>query len=167
LDYNDIIAVDPEHLTIVDGFFLCGGNIILRALTSGHVVQGLVVADNQFDGCGDVSIILDQTQAKFSSVIDTEIVGNMYANGYKMVGTKAVGQITAKASSFIFNFTEYLLFPNIQTVEYSIQINDGSFVQHASRPPVGLLVTVETSDVVNATVTVTVDQSTSSTKMCC
>eukprot|EP00026_Physarum_polycephalum_P007760 Phypoly_transcript_07826.p1 GENE.Phypoly_transcript_07826~~Phypoly_transcript_07826.p1 ORF type:complete len:480 (+),score=49.66 Phypoly_transcript_07826:140-1579(+) len=168
LDYNDIVAIDPEHLTIVDGFFLCGGNIILRALTSGHVVQGLVVADNQFDGCGDQSIILDQSQATFSAVVDTFIVDNMYANGYKIIGTSAVGQVTAESSSFVFNFTEYLLFPFIKKVQYSVQINTpGVFVQHASRPPTGLIVIVETSQKVNATVTVSVDQSVPSAQECC
>jgi len=168
LDFNDIVAVDPEHLTIVDGFFLCGGNIILQALTWGHVIQGLVIADNQFDGCGQATIVLDQSQAVFSSVVDTTITGNMYTEGYTLVATSAVGQITTVSSLFVFNFTDYLLFPFIKKVQYSIQINEaGVFVQHASRPPVGLVVAVETSQVVNATVTVSVDQSVPSSLECC
>jgi len=49
----------------------------LSALTNGHIIQGLVVANNQFDGCGGPSIVLDESVAKFSTVIDTEIEGNV------------------------------------------------------------------------------------------
>jgi len=167
LDYNDIVAVDPEHLTIVDGFFLCGGNIVLQALTSGHIIQGLVVTDNQFDLCGGPSIVLDQSAAAFSAVIDTTIDGNMYYGGYKIRGTRATAQLRSTASSWVFNFSEVLLFPTIKTVQYSIQVNSPNvFVQHVSRPPNGIVVTVETNAVVDATVTVTVDQSASSEPCC-
>jgi hypothetical protein len=137
----------------------------LRALTNGHIVQGLVVTDNQFDNCGGPSIVLDQSAAKFSAVYDTTIDGNMYSNGYKIIGTRATAQLTNTSSTWTFNFTGSLLFSTINTVQYSIQINEPRvFTQHTSRPPEGLVVVVQTSTVVAATVTVTVDQSVPSQK---
>jgi len=91
----------------------------------------------------------------------------MYDNGYKIYGTRATAQQRATASSWVFNFSQVLLFSSIQTVQYSIQVNSPNvFVQHASRPPDGLVVIVQTSSVVDATVIVTVDQSISSDPCC-
>jgi hypothetical protein len=57
-----------------------------------------------------------------------------------------------------FDFTDALLLPYIVSVTYSIEVAGSVFVQHVSRPPVGLTVNVETNILVDATVYITVDQ---------
>ena len=61
-----------------------------------------------------------------------------------------------------FNFTENLLFPEIKSVQYSIELDDGLFARHASRAPVGNVVEVVTDVPVSGTVYINVDQNTPS-----
>jgi len=166
LDYNDIVAVDPEHLTITDGFFLCTGRIVLKASTAKHVISGLVIVDNEFDDmgasfCGATSIILDESEAKFTGVFDTVINNNMFTSKYTVASSQADAQQSLKnATKWEFDFSKRLLFTQIQSVQYSIQVNQArSFIRHSSRMPQGNTVAVETDMAADATVFIHVDQS--------
>jgi len=163
LDFNSVVAVAPEHLSIEQSFFLCGGNIVLVATPQHHTIQGLNIVGNQWDGCKNETIILDETQAKFTDVYDTVINDNMMnPNTLVLRSTQATASLTLEqATQWAFNFTNRLLFPNILSVQYSIELNSG-FARHASRSPKGRTVVVETDVPVSGTVTVTVDQSMSS-----
>lgn len=61
------------------------------------------------------------------------------------------------ATRWSFDFSEQLLFPDIEQVVYSV-VSDGQFFQHVARTPQGATVVVETSEAVDATVTVEVAQ---------
>jgi len=160
LDYNSLIVVDPEHVTIEGGFFLCGGNIVIQASTQNHEIQGLSIRDNQYDGCNNDSIIVDERAAKFTGIYDTVIDGNMMSPTYRVKSSKETAQLRqVNAQTWTFDFTNRLLFSKIETVDYSIQIEGNVFARHTARPPVGRTVTIETDVPVTATVTVTVDQS--------
>uniref|UniRef100_A0A6B2L5B9 Rhamnogalacturonase A/B/Epimerase-like pectate lyase domain-containing protein n=1 Tax=Arcella intermedia TaxID=1963864 RepID=A0A6B2L5B9_9EUKA len=161
LDFNSVVAVAPEHLSIVDGFFLCGGNIVLVAIPGHQTVNGLNVIDNQWDQCSNNTIMLDQTQAKFTDVIDTTIESNM-ANptSLLMKSTKATAKLRLEnASKWQFDFNNRLLFGSIQNFGYSMVIEGNGFARHAARAINGNIVTVETDQPVTGTVYVWVDQS--------
>jgi hypothetical protein len=161
LDYNSVVAVAPEHLSIEESFFLCGGNIVLVSIPNHTTIKGLNIIGNQWDLCKNDTIVLDQTKAKFTDVNDTVIKDNMM-NPQTMVvkSTQASAKLRlVQATKWEFDFSERLLFPQIQSVKYSFEIEGNTFAMHASRPPVGKTVTVETNIPVTGTVTIEVDQS--------
>ena len=47
LDWNDLVVADPGLFTVMDSFFLCGGRIVLKAVSTG-AVTGFYAAGNQF-----------------------------------------------------------------------------------------------------------------------
>jgi len=160
LDYNSIVAVAPEHLTISDSFFLCGGNVVLKATEKHTSILGLNIIGNQFDVCHNTSVMLDEREAKFTTVQDTIIQGNMLSSSYSTGSTQASASLRLENSTkWHFDFSKILLFQSIKHVTYSIEIENGEFTMHASRKPVGNTVDVETSHPVTATVEIHVDQS--------
>jgi hypothetical protein len=159
LDYNSLIIEAPEHATVTDGFFLCGANIVIKASKEFPKIDGLVISNNQFDACKNDTIILDESETPFTSIIDTEIYGNMFSGGYTVKSTRAEAQMYKKNSTmWMFDFSDRLLFSSIATVKYSIQLDSG-FCRHVSRPPKGKTVVIETDEPVDALVVVEVEQS--------
>ena len=60
---------------------------------------------------------------------------------------------------WVFDFSDDLLFGEIDTVSYSLMLdNEEPLVMHAARPPVGTSVTIETSTPCDAMVSVSVIQ---------
>jgi len=151
----------PQHLSIEESFFLCGGNIVLVAIPGHQSIIGLNIVGNQWDGCKNESIVLDQTKAKFSSIYDTVINNNMiYPMSLSTRSTQAMARLNlTQATKWTFDFSNRLLFSDIQSVQYSFEVEGGTFARHVSRPPVGRTVVVETDVPVSGTVTVVVDQS--------
>ena len=81
LDMNQLVACDPTMLVISDSYFLAGGHITLRAMPQKHEIRGLSVHGNTFRpaaGRGGPTIVLDQTRANFSRVIDMSVAGSVY-----------------------------------------------------------------------------------------
>lgn len=154
------VAVAPEHLTIEEGFFLCGGNVVIQAIPKFQVVNGLNIINNEFDCNKNQTVVLDQRLATFTDFTDVVIKDNMASSDYKVKSTLASQQLTLmNATKWIFDFSSELLLPSIYSIQYSIQIQEpGVFARHTSRPPDGLTVVIETDVHVSATVFVTVDQ---------
>ena len=88
LDYNSLVAVDPAELVITDGFFLCGGNIVIRASGAGNIA-GLSIIGNEFAECNNDTIIFDERNGQFSGVYDIYVAGNMATSGYLLKSTQA------------------------------------------------------------------------------
>lgn len=49
LDYNSLVVVDPQHVSVTDTFFLGGGNLVLKATKPNMTVHGLVVKDSIYN----------------------------------------------------------------------------------------------------------------------
>ena len=141
------------------GFFLAGGNIVLQAGPAG-TIQGLTITGNEFSQSVNDTIVFDQRAYAFSTVQDVYIAGNIASSEYTIKSTASLA--LTNSSVWSFDFSSALLLPYINTVTYSIQIEGESFARHASRPPNGLVVEIVTDVPVNATVFVSVDQSTPS-----
>ena len=106
--------------------------------------------------------MLLEDQYPFNIVEDVTVTGNI-AQGYSIMSTQASASLYQQdATVWGFNFTDYLLFPSIKSVTYSIEIEGTAFARHASRPPVGNYVEVVTDVPVSGTVYISVDQSTPS-----
>ena len=81
LDMNQLVACDPTMLVISDSYFLAGGHITLRAMPQKHEIRGLSVHGNTFRpaaGRGGPTIVLDQTRANFTRVLDMSVGGSVY-----------------------------------------------------------------------------------------
>ena len=121
-----MVAVAPEHLTVVDSFFLCAANIVIAAIPGATTINGLIISDNQFDGCNNDSVIIDERLAAFTAVYDTYITDNLLTSGYNLKGVEAFAQLTlSQATEWTFDFSDQLLFPTITSVEYSVQFSSG------------------------------------------
>ena len=134
LDYNDLVAVDPEHLLVSSGFFLGGGALRLKASKAGRgVINGLVVRDSEFDYSSDgPAIKLDESEARFSALIDTVIDGNMLDSTYHSLTTRVTRRFqfvtVAAPASYCFDLRDSLLFPqfNATSVQVTLHTADAS-----------------------------------------
>ena len=141
LDWNDLVAVDPQHLVVADSFFLGGGAIYLVASSKNHQINGLSITDNEWDDGGGVAAIqLNQTQAQFTALIDSRIDGNMLDGSYHSTSTSANTRTTVTHSkannnaTYCIDLTSTLLFSqfNLTSVQLTVIVNDLSMGVPAS-----------------------------------
>jgi hypothetical protein len=185
LDYTALRLVDPVHISVMNTFFLGGGTLVVAAGKKA-IVDGLTVMDNtwnQFNSgawvTGNVTLVVDERNGtKFSKVTDVVMLGNIGSSAGKasmapraVTATQTLTQHTP-STRWEFDFSGVFAFPNlgIVDVQYSIEIGGGesrggesalaagAFARHASRPPVGQRVAVETDVPVVGTVTLTATQ---------
>ncbi|XP_042520727.1 polygalacturonase QRT3-like [Macadamia integrifolia] len=160
MDYNGIVAEDPVQLLISNTFFLGDGFILLKSIKG--VIKGVNIVDNTFSGNGKgVDIVqLDQSKGPFKT-IDGVVIDRNNVNAMKLRATVARGLKEGNGSSWVIDFNNVLLFPNlIRHVQYSLSTpGSGSFPNHALRNISGNRVVVESDRPVQASVHVTVDQS--------
>ena len=149
--------------------------MVLKATPELHEIKGLRVSGNTFRpaaGRGGPTIVLDETEASFSRIIDMTVAGNVYGidgpswdPNVTVASTRVTRSLRrVNSTEWRFDFSDILLFPTIRRVQYSIEIEEDGpgqacFARHASRPPKGNTVRVVTDVPVTATVTATVDQS--------
>eukprot|EP01043_Picozoa_sp_COSAG02_P051196 COSAG02_NODE_5359_length_4399_cov_8.574651_3_plen_180_part_00 len=156
----------------------------MRATPALHAIKGLSIHGNTFRpaaGRGGPTIVLDESRANFTQVIDMSVSGSIYGidgpswDPNTTISTTSVTRSMRKvhATEWAFDLSDILLFPHLPIkpghVQYSIEIEapegndednkDAIFARHASRPAVGTVVRVVTDVAVTATVTITVDQS--------
>ena len=77
LDYNSLVLTSPQAVLVTDCFFLCSGNLVVRATSDTDSINGLSVIGNEFELCGNDTIIFDERNGKFTSVYDMYVAGNM------------------------------------------------------------------------------------------
>ena len=170
LDWSDLVVEDPSMFSVTDSFFLCGGRLVLKAGAAGSAA-GVYAVGNQFHNSycahtGDQSIVTDVSERPFTGVTDVTIAGNMVsAPTITNVGVRVTRTVSPDhpTNQFTVDFTGVLLFDvsdvPIRTIEYSLTVHGQPLVPHAARPAKGAVVTIETTQPVSGTVTVTVDQS--------
>ncbi|KAJ4975183.1 hypothetical protein NE237_000289 [Protea cynaroides] len=160
LDYNGIVAEDPVQLLISNSFFLGDGFILLKSING--VLRGVNIVDNMFSGSGKgVNIVqLDQSKGNFKT-IDGVVIDRNNVNKMTLRSTVARGLKEGNGSSWVIDFNNVLLFPNlINHVHYTFStMNSGSFPNHVLRNVAENRVVVESDKPVPATVYVTVNQS--------
>ena len=138
---------DPTSVIVESTFFLH----TYATLHAVHgVLDGLVMRYNTFTT--PQSVVLDGTFAHPKGVDVSNSMGVSKT-------TRASASLHQHGSTrWSFNFSEQLIFPNVEQVIYSVVSDDLSFFQHMARTPIGAAVIVETSAAVDATVTVEVAQ---------
>ncbi|XP_043688211.1 polygalacturonase QRT3 isoform X1 [Telopea speciosissima] len=160
MDYTGIVAEDPVQLLISNTFFLGDGFILLKSIKG--VIRGVNIVDNMFSGSGTgVNIVqLDQSNGPFKT-IDGVVIDRNNVNEMKLRATVAREMTEGNGSSWVIDFNNVLLFPNlIKHVHYTLSTPvSGYFPNHALRNVSENRVVVESDRTVQATVFVTVNQS--------
>merc|ERR1712048_928824 len=169
-DGNDVVLTAPiQTVSIEDGFFLFGAQVLLRATAKNSIIDGLSIVGNQFLYGGSLPIIgLDEDESgsgrQFVEVKQMIVRDNLLQSGHVYVQPRVSNSMTlSNARQFVFDFEGQLLF-NAERIpfawiDYSVQYNDDSFTPHALRRPNGTQVIVEFEQPTSASVYVTVDQS--------
>ena len=167
-DYNDHVLYNPTLITLEDGFYLCGGRIVLAATGANAPAVGVTIAGNQFSGtCGRAhaaTVVTDTSNGTFAAPLDVSVRDAAVEGAWIATGTTVTRSLTARFTTrWVIDFSPWLLFNTatapIRTISYSFVLDGGQFARSAARAPVGGVVTVETDASVSGTLTVTVDQS--------
>ncbi|KAK9062340.1 hypothetical protein SSX86_019526 [Deinandra increscens subsp. villosa] len=157
LDYNSIVVHDPSQVHITNGFFLGGGNIVLKSI-SGRI-SGLNIVNNMFSGDSRSVVEIDGV---FTNVEQVVIDGNNVNGGMRLKSTVGKMAVAGSGSVWVADFSPVLVFPDrIRHVQYSIY-NGGwgkeGMGGHAVSNVSGNVVVVETEKQINGTVWFLVDQ---------
>ncbi|KAF9685391.1 hypothetical protein SADUNF_Sadunf03G0049700 [Salix dunnii] len=159
LDYNSIVMEDPVQVHVTNGLFLGEGNIVLKAINGR--ISGVNIVNNMFnaDPKGTTPIVgLDGT---FTSIDQVLIDQNDVVSGMKYKSTVGKLTVAGNATKWVADFSSVLLFPNqINHFQYSFYIHGmpNGFPTHAITNVSNNVVVVESDKLVNAVVSVIVDQ---------
>ncbi|KAH8514122.1 hypothetical protein H0E87_007106, partial [Populus deltoides] len=159
LDYNSIVMEDPVQVHVTNGLFLGEGNIVLKAING--KISGVNIVNNMFnaDPKGTTPIVgLDGT---FTSIDQVLIDQNDVVSGMKYKSTVGKLTVAGNATKWVADFSSVLLFPNqINHFQYSFYIHGmpNGFPIHAITNVSNNVVVVESDKLVNAVVSVIVDQ---------
>lgn len=159
LDYNSIVMEDPVQVHVTNGLFLGEGNIVLKAING--KISGVNIVNNMFnaDPKGTTPIVgLDGT---FTSIDQVLIDQNDVVSGMKYKSTVGKLTVAGNATKWVADFSSVLLFPNqINHFQYSFYVHGmpNGFPIHAITNVSNNVVVVESDKLVNAVVSVIVDQ---------
>lgn len=157
MDYNSIVIEDPTQVHVSNGFFLGGGNVVLKSMNGR--ISGLNIVNNMFSGASRSVVEIDGV---FTSIDQVEIDQNNVRGGMRLKSTIGKMAVTGNGTIWIADFTPMLVFPNkISHVQYSVYNGAGSIEGvggHAVTNVSGNVVVVETEKQLNGIVWFLVDQ---------
>ncbi|XP_071709700.1 polygalacturonase QRT3 [Rutidosis leptorrhynchoides] len=157
MDYNSIVIQDPTQVHVSNGFFLGGGNIVLRAVNGR--ISGLNIVNNMFTGDSRNVVEIDGV---FTSIDQVVIDQNNVRGGMRLKSTIGKMAVSRNGTIWVANFSPILVFPNrIGHVQYSVYNGGGSIEGvggHAVTNITENVVVVETEKQLNGTVWFLVDQ---------
>ena len=157
LDFQPLDIYDPEGVVIESTFFL-ESPVRLHAVHGR--LNGLFMRyntwSNEFGGANNSIELI----GAFLHPEDVDISDSHYSLGKGVAKTTRAraSLYQENATRWSFNFSEQLLFPEIDQVIYSVVSDVPVLFQHVARTPQNATVVVETSAAVKATVTVEVMQ---------
>eukprot|EP01065_Artemidia_motanka_P012713 TRINITY_DN1701_c10_g1_i1.p1 TRINITY_DN1701_c10_g1~~TRINITY_DN1701_c10_g1_i1.p1 ORF type:complete len:505 (+),score=193.60 TRINITY_DN1701_c10_g1_i1:205-1515(+) len=146
LDGNTLDMYDPTQVVVESTFFL-GTHAVIHSLNG--KIEGLAMRYNTYTT--PQSVVLDGSFAAPRGVVLSDEIDAVT----RTRATRSLSQ--TNATKWAFDFSDVLLFPSIDTVQYSVSSAGGFFMHHAL-PAQGRKVTVVTSQPTTATVVVTVWQ---------
>ena len=170
MDFTDLVLRNAQQISVTNGFFLGGAQIVFEAQKANDTVLGVSILSNVWYDCSGPSLAVNETGgAFFSSIVDLDVIGTSFC-GYSKI--KATGlPIATKVhtsntdGTMSFDFTDVLLFPSagIASAQLSsLNVSPTTFSAINSVPSAGepLTVTLYTAgNLNNAQFIVNVDQS--------
>ncbi|WOG81559.1 hypothetical protein DCAR_0100710 [Daucus carota subsp. sativus] len=159
LDFNSIVIEDPSQVHVINGFFLGGGNIVLKSIRGR--ISGLTIVNNMFTGNEKSTwtpiVSLD---GAFSS-IDQVVIDHNNVNGMSLRSTVGKMAVSGNGTEWVADFSSVLVFPNqINHVQYSFYVPgfSGGFPGHVLTNVSNNIVVVGSEKPINGVVSVVVDQ---------
>jgi hypothetical protein len=141
LDYNALTVYSPQQVTVENTFFLqTGVNIIARNASGtagatsggdGGTIRDFTLRSNSYMG-GTRRPNPIEVIGKFTTVRNVQVVDSFSANK----STKVMKSLSLKnTTSWIFNFTDDLLFPGLidDYISYSVVSSSDKFFSHMAR----------------------------------
>nr|XP_043634380.1 polygalacturonase QRT3 [Erigeron canadensis] len=158
MDYNSIIIQDPTQVHISNGFFLGGGNVVLKSISG--KISGLNIINNMFTGDDSRDVV--ELDGDFVSVDQVVIDQNNAKGRMRLKSTIGKMSVAGNGTMWIADFSTVLVFPNrISHVQYSVYNSAGSIEGmggHGVTNVTGTIVVVETEKQMNGIVWFLVDQ---------
>ncbi|KAJ8758638.1 hypothetical protein K2173_000359 [Erythroxylum novogranatense] len=154
LDYNSIVIEDPFQVSVTNGLFFAGANIVLKSING--QISRINIVDNIFSGLATGNVPIVELDGQFRSIGQVVVDRN---NAKNMQMKSTVGKLTVrgKGCKWEADFSSALVFPNrIEHFQYSVQT--AGYVMHAVTSISDNKIVVESSEAVDATVSVTVEQ---------
>ena len=133
LDYNTLDMYDPSS-TVIESTFFLETYAVIHALKG--TIDGLVMRYNSYTT--PQSVVLDGSFSSAKNVLISDEVGASKSTRARRVVTRS----GAASGTYSFDFSDALLFPWIDSVQYSVTLASG-FAMHAARPPNGTRLVVE------------------------
>ncbi|KAH7546062.1 polygalacturonase QRT3 [Ziziphus jujuba] len=157
LDFTSIVLEDPVQVHVTNGLFLGDANIVLKSIHG--QVFGLNIVDNMFNGSPQNKIPIVNLDGEFTKV-DQVVIDRNNAIGMSLKSTVGKLVVASNGTKWAADFSEVLVFPNrISNFQYSFQSQgDPKFTSHAVTNVTNNVVVVESEKVVNALVSVVVEQ---------
>lgn len=148
LDFTDLVLTNAQQLSISNGFFLGGAQILFQAPKAGSTVYGVSIIGNVWYDTGSVAMAVNETVGTWTSVTDLVVSGTSLQQGQPSTTglVKATqSQVVSHAGwintiPLVFNFSNTLLFPNAPIASSSVQVvaMEGPS-QAAAMPPLPIL----------------------------
>ncbi|CAN1828548.1 Polygalacturonase QRT3 [Linum perenne] len=160
-DYNSVIIEDAYFTHVTNSLFLGDGNVVLKSING--KITSLTITDNYFHG---IKLPIVEVDGEFEN-IDQVVIENNQGNFMPIRSTVGKMTVAGKGKRWVADFNEKLVFPNkINHFHYSFFVKPGGggaaaairFPIHAATNVSGNVVVVESEEVVDAVVSVVVDQ---------
>jgi len=162
LDWSVLDIYNPNLVDITNTFFL--GDIFypsntpfirLFAIGNNFSITGLVITQNQFSSYSvRDAIALNETMGSFSnSIYNSRISDNVF--GETNPKYSIIKSSTSGSGTWTFDFSNQLLFPQIQSISYSFE--SSGFIPNVAATITNSVVTIKTQNPVSATVYIEVD----------
>ncbi|KAJ6706163.1 POLYGALACTURONASE QRT3 [Salix purpurea] len=159
LDFTNIVMEDPIQVQVTNGLFIGDAYIVLQSING--KISGLNIVDNMFKGEGRNLNPIVELDGNFTRIDQVVIERN---NVRRMSLKSTVGKLTVagNGTKWVADFSSVLIFPNkISNFQYSFYVRGvpTENMVHAVTDVSKNMVVVESNKVVNAVVSVEVDQS--------
>ncbi|KAB5564071.1 hypothetical protein DKX38_004125 [Salix brachista] len=159
LDFTNIVMEDPIQVQVTNGLFIGDAYIVLQSING--KISGLNIVDNMFKGEGRNLNTIVELDGNFTRIDQVVIERN---NVRRMSLKSTVGKLTVagNGTKWVADFSSVLIFPDkISNFQYSFYVRGvpTENVVHAVTDVSKNMVVVESNKVVNAVVSVEVDQS--------
>lgn len=159
LDFTNIVMEDPIQVQVTNGLFIGDAYIVLQSINGR--ISGLNIVDNMFKGEGRNLNPIVELDGNFTRIDQVVIERN---NVRRMSLKSTVGKLTVagNGTKWVADFSSVLIFPDkISNFQYSFYVRGvpTENVVHAVTDVSKNMVVVESNKVVNAVVSVEVDQS--------
>ena len=118
MDFTDLVLRNAQQISVTNGFFLGGAQIIFEAQKARDAVLGVSILSNVWYDCSGPSLAVNETAGTWTSVTDFDMAGTAFC-GYSR--SKATGLAAATKTFTIpapntptaaFDFSDVLLFPS-------------------------------------------------------